>query len=236
MQVAGDRQWADYRVDTTLQIRDFQLALRALRNLVREGRMELDLDGTIDRTCKNAGEIELDWKRERTNRIHLVLVMDTGGSMDPHSRMVERLLSAASEMKGFKSFTSWQFHNAPYGWLYKDYATYERKAIPEVLKDFTPQHRIVWVGDASMAPWELFTAFRGDMTYGGDPAHAGMSGLDWVKLIARRCPATVWLNPDPPRYWNHPTVSAIGAAVPMFPLTLSGLRDAIKRLKQPRIA
>ena len=235
MQVAGDRVWANYRVDTALQIRDFQLALRLLRNLVREGRMELSLDGTIDRTAKNAGEIELDWQRERTNRIHLVLIMDTGGSMDPHSRMVERLLSAASEMKGFKSFSSWQFHNAPYGWLYKDYATYERKSIPEVLKDFTPQHRIIWVGDASMAPWELFSAFRGGSAYDHDPAHTGMNGLDWVQLIARRCPATVWLNPDPPRYWDHPTVSAIGAVVPMFPLTLGGLRDAIKRLKQPRV-
>ena len=233
MEVAGERRWADYRVDTALQIRDFQVALRALRSLVREGSWELDLDGTIDRTASNGGDIELDWRRERTNRIHLVLLMDTGGSMAPHAQLVERLLRAASELKGFKSFQSWQFHNVPYGWLYKDYATSDRVAIPELIKSFTPQHRLVWVGDASMAPWELLTAMRGD-SWGRDPAHGGMSGLDWLTRITGRCPASIWLNPDPPRYWDHPTVRAIEAVIPMFALTVSGLRDAVKRLKVPK--
>jgi len=234
MEVAGERRWLDYRVDTTLQMRDFQVALRALRNLARDGSYELDIDGTIDKTAKNAGDIELDWQRERINKVHLVLLMDTGGSMRPHTRLVEKLLTAASESKGFKTFASWQFHNVPYGWLYSDYATYDRTPIDEVLRGLTPNHRLVWVGDASMAPWELFTRASGSYFMGGDPAQGGVSGLDWLQMIQRRCPASVWLNPDPPQYWDHPTVRAIGSTIPMFPLTVAGLRDAVRRLKQPR--
>ena len=235
MEVAGERLWQDYRVDTTLQQRDFQVALRALRSLVREGRYELDLDGTIDKTAQNAGDIELDWRRERINRVHLALLMDTGGSMRPHTQLVERMLTAATEAKGFKSFTSWQFHNVPYGWLYKDYASYDRTHITEVVRAFTPTHRLVFVGDASMAPWELFTKAQGSYFMGGGEAsQAGMSGLDWLELIAAKAPRSVWLNPDPPRFWDHPTVRAIGNVIPMFPLTVAGLRDAVKKLKEPR--
>ena len=233
MEVAGERRWQDYRVDTTLQQRDFQVALRALRSLVREGRWELDLDGTIDRTAKNAGDIELDWQRERTNRVHLSLLMDTGGSMRPHTRLVERLLTAATEAKGFKSFTSWQFHNVPYGWLYSDYSTYDRTPIAEVIGQLTPTHRLIFVGDASMAPWELFTKAQGSYFMTGEPSAGGMSGLDWLQMIARKAPHAVWLNPDPPRFWDHPTVRAIGNVFPMFPLSVAGLRDAVKKLKTP---
>lgn len=234
MQVAGERRWLDYRVDTTLQMRDFQVALRALRNLTRDGAFELDLDGTIERTARNAGDIELDWKRARINKVHLVLLMDTGGSMRPHTRLVERLLTAASELKGFKTFTSYQFHNVPYGWLYNDYSTYDRTTIPEVLQGLTPNHRLVWVGDASMAPWELFTQASGSYFMNNDATQAGMSGLDWLQMIHRRCPHSIWLNPDAPQYWDHPTVRAIGGTIPMYPLTISGLRDAVRHLKDAR--
>lgn len=234
MQVAGERRWLDYRVDTTLQMRDFQVALRALRNLARDGMLELDMDGTIDKTARNDGDIELDWRRQRVNKVHLVLLMDTGGSMRPHTQLVERLLSAASEMKGFKSFTSYQFHNVPYGWLYKDYASNERASIPDVLRDLTPNHRLVWVGDASMAPWELFTRASGRYFLNDERSQVGMSGMDWLQMVQRRCPRSVWLNPDSPNYWDHPTVSAIGGLIPMYPLTVSGLRDAVKHLKDAR--
>lgn len=228
--VAGDRRWANYRTDKTLDHRDFQVALRALRNLAREGAMELDLDQTIDRTCQNAGEIELAYDRERQNRVHLVLVMDTGGSMSPHTRLVEQLFTAAQEMKGFKTFQALYFHNAPYGFLFEDYDTYKRRPIDEIMRDWTPQHRLLFVGDASMAPYELFTPFGFDpwRTNGGH-----LSGLDWLQFMRRRCPASAWVNPDPQRWWDHPTVRAIGGVFPMFPLTMEGLRDAVRSLRAP---
>lgn len=229
MQVAGERRWADYRVDQRLRTRDLQVALRALRNLAREGPLELAIDKTIDATAKNAGDIELIEERARRNRVHVVLIMDTGGSMSPHARLVEQLFTAASESKGFKTFEALQFHNAPYGWLYDDYSTWTRTPIHELLKKWTPAHRLVWVGDASMAPYELFQPW-GSGAWDGS-GHSHMSGLDWLHAIRQRCPAGVWLNPDPERYWRHPTVQAIGRVYPMFPLTLAGIRDAVRRLR-----
>jgi uncharacterized protein len=231
VQVAGERQWADYRVDRRLDQRDFQVALRALRSLAPEGPETIDLDGSIDATAQNGGDIDLVFSRERKNRVHLVLLLDTGGSMEPHARLVSSLFAAASEAKGFKSLQTWQFHNAPYGWLYKSYARYERAPIPEVLRAWTPDHRLVFVGDASMAPYELFTPFKSGPWLSDKGGHAG---LDWLQMIRQRCPASVWLNPDPERFWDHPTVRAIGGTFPMFPLTLQGLRDAVRRLRRGR--
>ncbi len=224
--VAMERRWASYRTDRTLDIRDLRVALRALRSLAREGEWELDLDATIDRTCRNAGEIELVERRARQNRVHLVLLMDAGGSMAPHYDKVSRLFSAASRVRGFKSFEAWHFHNAVYGWLYEDYDQVERTRTASVLDRLTPRHRLVFVGDASMAPYELFHPL-------GWPSEEALSGLEWFRRFRRRCPGSVWLNPDPPRYWNHPTVRAIGQVFPMFELTLDGIRQAVATLRAP---
>lgn len=223
VRVAEERRWKGYRTDMTLNVRDFKVALAQLRRLGREGEVHLDIDRTIDKTAKNAGDIELDFERERINRVKLVLMMDTGGSMDPYAALCSRLFTAAKEMKTFKTFEPLYFHNCPYNWLYKDYATYDRRRTVDVLAGLTPQHRVIWVGDASMAPWELMSGAG----Y-GDP---GPTGLEWIKRFGERCKASVWLNPDPPNYWQHPTVSAIGAHIPMFHLSVQGLKDAIRHLR-----
>ena len=224
VQVAGERRWAGYRTDLQLDVRDFKVALATLRKFGREGAEKLDIDGTIEKTSKNGGEIELDIAKEKINRVKLVLLMDTGGSMEPHTRLVSQLFTAAKELKTFKTFEAWHFHNCPYGWLYKDYRTCERKQTVQVLDGLTAQHRLVWVGVASMAPWELFQ--------GGGWGEPGPTGLQWLQRFVQRTPNSVWLNPDPQRYWDHPTVSAIGATMPMFPLSVRGLRDAMTRLRQ----
>lgn len=227
VQVAQERRWGEYRTDMTLSVRDFKVAMGLLRNLAREGREELDVDGTIARTARDGGEISLAFAKERVNRVRLLLLMDVGGSMEPHAAVVSRLFTAASEMKIFKTFDALYFHNAPYRWLYKSYATYERRLTADVLRELTPQHRVVFVGDASMAPWELFNTGYGD---------TGPSGLDWIQRFGRKAPASVWLNPDPPRFWDHPTVRAIGNAVPMFHLSVAGLRQAVRKLRQGGVA
>jgi hypothetical protein len=223
VQVAGERRWAGYRTDVQLDVRDFKVALAMLRKFGREGQEKLNLDGTIDRTAKNAGEIEIDMQKERVNRVKLVLMMDTGGSMEPNAALVSRLFTAAKALKTFKTFEAWHFHNCPYGWLYKDYRTFERMPTAQVLEKLTPQHRVVWVGDASMAPWELFQ--------GGGGGETGPTGMQWLQRFAQRCPSSIWLNPDPVRYWDHPTVRAIGATIPMFPLTVEGLRHGMQKLR-----
>jgi len=224
--VAMDRRWQNYRTDRVLDVRDIQMALRALRNLAREGEWELDLDRTIDRTCHNAGDIELVETRARQNRVHLVLLMDAGGSMAPHYERVNRIFSAASRVKGFKTFKSYSFHNCVYGWLYEDIEQLDRVRTDEVLASLTPQHRLVFVGDASMASYELFSPI-------GWPSTEALAGLDWLRRFRQRCPASVWINPDPERYWQHPTVRAIGQVFPMYGLTLDGLREAVRTLRAP---
>jgi uncharacterized protein with von Willebrand factor type A (vWA) domain len=142
--------------------------------------------------------------------------------MDPYAALVSRLFTAAKELRIFTSFEALYFHNCPYTWLYRDYRTHDRRATRDVLAGLTPHHRVLWVGDASMAPWELFSTGYGV---------GGLAGMDWIRAFAQRCPASAWLNPDSPRYWEHPTVRAIGNAVPMFPLTVEGLKGAVKRLR-----
>lgn len=226
VQVAMERRWEAYRTDRVLDVRDMHVALRALRSLKREGRTELDLDETVTRTAQNAGDIELIERPERKNQVRVVLLMDTGGSMMPHVEKVERLFTAASKVKQFKTFRSYSFHNCPYDKLYVDPETGERVPTAKVLAELTPRHRLVFVGDASMAPYELFTPY-------GFPGEGQLAGIDWLRRLRERCPASVWLNPDPPRWWNHPTVSAIGRLFPMFELTLDGLRSAVRKLRAP---
>ncbi len=225
VQVAQERHWGTYRTDMQLDVRDFKVALGMLRKLAREGREELDVDATIRATGDNAGEIELRWRKEKANRVHLLLLMDVGGSMDPYAALVSRLFTAAKELKIFKSFEALYFHNCPYTWLYRDYRTYDRRATTEVLASLTPHHRVLWVGDASMAPWELTSTGYGV---------GGLAGLDWIKAFSEKCPATAWLNPDARRYWDHPTVRAIGNQVPMFELTVEGLKGAVRQLRTGR--
>lgn len=223
VQVAGERNWKSYRTDATLDIRDFKAALTTLRRFGREGEEKLDIDGTIEKTAKNAGEIELDVKRERINRVRVVLLMDVGGSMEPYAALMSRLFTAASELKTFKTFEALYFHNCPYKYLYRDYATFDRRPTAEVITALTPQHRLIWVGDAAMAPWELFSS-----SGWGEP---GPTGIDWIRRFAQHCPRSVWLNPDPQSYWQHPTVSAIGASIPMYHLSIAGLKDAMRKLR-----
>lgn len=224
--LALERAWEGYRTDRTIEVRDFEVALRALRKLTREGATELDLDGTIDKTARNAGDIEIVECPSRINQVHLVLLMDAGGSMAPHRETVSRLFSAAARTKGFKSFTSYSFHNCVYGALYRDIEKLDRVPTEKVLAGFGPRHRAILVGDASMAPYELFTPYTW-------PGHDTLAGIDWLKRLRARCPASVWINPDPRRYWDHPTVRGIGAVFPMFELTVDGIREAVRRLRLP---
>jgi len=100
--------------------------------------------------------------------------------------------------------------------------------VDDLLRVWTPHHRLVWVGDASMAPWELLSAGYYDWTGQGQTTG---SGLDWLRRIHDHCPHGIWLNPEPVRFWQHPTVSAIRNVVPMYSLTIGGLRDGVRRLR-----
>ena len=129
MAVAGERRFKDYRRDVVLDVRQIDVALRGLRRLGRDGAIEeLDLDETIDKTAKNAGDIDIVFRPPRRNRVKVVLLMDVGGSMDPHAELVSRLFTAASRAGRFAKFRSFYFHNCVYNAVYED--AQFRKPVP----------------------------------------------------------------------------------------------------------
>lgn len=233
VQVAESRRFRNYRTDVTLDVRQFKQALRALRNLGREGPEVLDLDETIDVTCKNAGDIELVYRPERKNTVKLLLMMDAGGSMDPHARLVDRLFSAASDTSHWKQFGHHFFHNMIYDKVYTDIARRKFNPTAKLFQDHKPDTRVVFVGDACMAPWELTLTGANIDWWDRSSRSPQTTGVDWLLRFRRHFHATVWLNPEPERFWRHPTISLVSKIIPMFPLTLNGLRDALKHLRQP---
>ncbi|MEL7062063.1 MAG: VWA domain-containing protein [Acidobacteriota bacterium] len=156
VQVAGDRRFANLRTDRVLDTRSIGLALRRLRRLGKdEGVEELDLDASIDASARAGGEIEMVFAPPRRNRVKLLLMMDVGGSMDPHSRLCERLFSAAHAASHFKTFSSRYFHNCPYGRVWTDMEQGDGEPTADLLKRLDASWTLIFVGDAWMSPFEL---------------------------------------------------------------------------------
>lgn len=224
VQIATERRFRNLRTDRVLDTRQIGVALRRLRRLAKEGlEEELDLEATIDTSAQNGGEIELVFGPERKNRTKLLLLMDVGGSMDPHTRLCERLFSAAHAASHFKAFESRLFHNCPYEYLFTD--IYYRKGEPthEVLKRLDRTWSVVFVGDAWMSPYEL-THVGGAI----DLFHQNKrTGLAWLEAFRDKCPNSVWLNPEPKRIWGSPSIRIVRQVFPMFELTLDGLKTAV---------
>ncbi|MHA1265402.1 MAG: vWA domain-containing protein [Candidatus Helarchaeota archaeon] len=228
IQVAMRRQFRNYRSDLRLDIRQIQMALKKLRNLKRTGlEEELDLEETIDKTCKNAGELEIIMRPPRKNRAKVLLLMDAGGSMDPYYMLVNRIFSAAHQMKTFKDFKYLYFHNCIYDRLYKNMAFRESIETTEILRTYDKDYKVVIVGDASMAHSELFARGGSIDYYNYNPT----PGIVWLKRLKNHFEKSVWLNPVEPRYWYvNSTIYYIGKIFPMFYLSLDGLDEAIKKL------
>jgi len=230
-QVATFRRYREYRKDLILDVRQIKMALRKLRELRRDGMDdELDLDETIDRTCRNAGELEIIWRPTRRNNVKILLMMDVGGSMTPHARVVSRLFSAANQSKHFRDFHAFYFHNCVYEKVYKDASFIEAVPVAELTAKYGPHYKLVMVGDAMMHPLELLEA-GGIIDYW---YYNPTPGIQWLRRLADHFHRRAWLNPEPRRYWNHITVNAIRGLFPMFPLTLEGLEDAVASLIKSR--
>ena len=223
----------DYRnLDDGIELgtRNLKMALRRLRRFAREGAPEeLDLDGTIDATARNAGLLDLRLVPERRNAVKLLLLLDVGGSMDPHVKVCEELFSAARAE--FKHLEYFYFHNCPYERLWKDNRR-RFSVITEtmtMLRTFNPDYRVVFIGDATMSPYEIEQP-------GGSVEHWNEeSGRVWMTRIAAHFPRLVWLNPESEDRWKWtPSVEITCEIVNgrMFPLTLDGLDKAMRELKQ----
>ena len=227
IQIAQERRFRNYRNDLTLDVRQIKLALKGLRQLSRIGpEDELDLEETIEATSKNAGEIDLKWRRSRKNAVKVLLLMDVGGSMEPFALLCSQLFSAAHSSSHFKDFRYYYFHNCIYDTLYQDIERQEAINTDHLLQTLEPNYKLLLVGDARMGAWELMEKYGAINYY----EHNETPGIVWLKRISEHFTHCVWLNPDSPRFWIHPTVQLIGRLFPMFPLTLDGLGGAVKKL------
>ena len=229
MKVAEERRFKDYRTDMTLDLRQLRVALRRMRQLTRTGiASELDLDETIDETCKNAGEIELVFRPPRRNDVRLLLLMDVGGTMDPYFDPVSQLLSALHEERGLRDFQPYYFHNCVYDHLYSNARMLKKDAIPtgDVLRRLDSRWKALFVGDAAMHPAELMEAY-GNI----DPRRTSPTpGIVWLHRIATHFDRSVWLNPEGPAYWEADTARVIRRLFPMYHLSVDGLTQAVQAL------
>ena len=175
---------------------------------------------------RNAGEIEIVFDRRLADRLKVILMIDNGGwSMDPYIPLVQSLFDYTRNQ--FKDLKTYFFHNTIYDRVWSDAARYLK---PEFIADLIkkdPETRIVIVGDASMAPYELMSE-GGSIYFGGkNRRRPSIENLQFLSQTFRHC---VWLNPEEEHFWQHPTVQMISQVFPMFPLTLEGLGEAIKKL------
>ncbi|MDC0748893.1 vWA domain-containing protein [Polyangium mundeleinium] len=221
---ADARKYRSYRSDITLDVRTIEVALRKLRGFEREGALEeLDIEGTIDATARNAGELEVVTRPPRRPNTRVLLMMDVGGSMDPYAHAVSQLFSAAKRATHWKELRTYYFHNCVYGKVYKTEGFQDPVSVRDLIHECGKHYKLVMVGDASMAPYELL----GAASWGDD---AGTPGVAWLAMLREHFERSVWLNPDPPSGWSHGTVQVVKDVFPMYQLTLEGLGEAVAQL------
>jgi uncharacterized protein len=239
MAIADERRFKEYRRDVVLDVRQIDVALRGLRRLGREGAIEeLDLDETIDKTCRNAGDIDIVFRPPRRNRVKVVLLMDVGGSMDPHAELVSRLFTAASRSGRFAKFRSYYFHNCVYNTIYEDAQFRRGLPVADLLANSDRDEKLVLVGDALMHPAELLDPGGSMYLYSGADSRRA-SGIEWLRRLAAHFRSAAWLNPEPERFWAGTTIEVIASVFAMWPLTLDGLSHSVRYLvrggERPRV-
>jgi uncharacterized protein with von Willebrand factor type A (vWA) domain len=223
------REFKDLDDSVEIGTRAIKIALRRLRRFARTGAAEeLDLEGTIGATARRA-YLDVRMRPERHNAVKVLLLLDIGGSMDDHVRVVEELFSAARSE--FKHLEHYYFHNCLYEGLWKSNRRRRTEMTPtaEVLRTFPPDTRVVVVGDASMSPYEISHP-------GGSVEHWNPeAGTVWLQRLARAFPKLAWINPLPERHWRYThSVGMIRDLVGgrMFPMTLDGLEEATRALSR----
>jgi uncharacterized protein with von Willebrand factor type A (vWA) domain len=223
------RDYANLDDGVELGTRNVKLALRRLRRFAREGAAEtLDLDGTIESTARRAGLLDLRMVAERHNAVKVLLFLDVGGSMDGHVRLCEELFSAARGE--FRHLEHFYFHNFVYESVWKDNRRRHgaRTPLPQLMRTYGADYRLVLVGDATMSPYEIVQP-------GGSIEHWNEEpGAAWMKRLLATYPRHAWLNPEPPQRWDYtPSVRITRELVGdrMFPLTLAGLDRAMRSLQ-----
>lgn len=224
------RGYKDLDGDVTLGIRNIKLALRRLRKFARQGAAdELDLDDTIRSTARNAGYLDIKMVPERHNSIKVLLFFDVGGSMDPHIKVCEELFSAAR--LEFKHMEYFYFHNFIYESVWKDNIrrTHESTSLYDLLHKYSPDYKVIFVGDASMAPYEI-THPGGSIEHWNEEA-----GAVWMQRLKDHFEKVIWINPLPEHYWGQGGSLGVTKQLledKMYPMTVEGLEAGMKYLSR----
>jgi hypothetical protein len=222
------RQFKDLDDSVQLGTRNIKVALRKLRQFARTGAAEeLDLDHTIRATAKNAGMLDLKLVPEKHNAIKVLLMLDVGGSMDPYIKVCEELFAACrSEFKHLEHF---YFHNFVYESLWRDNMRRqsERTLLYDIIHTYGRDYKIIFVGDASMSPYEISSPYGSVEHMNPEPGHA------WMQRLTAHFDKVAWLNPIPESHWGY--THSIGLTQQlvdhrMYPMSIAGLGDAIKAL------
>ena len=222
----------DYRnLDDSIELgtRNIKVALRRLRKFAREGAADqLDLNDTIDKTARNGGMLDIRMVPERHNAVKVLLCLDIGGSMDDHVRVCEEMFSAARTE--FKHLEYFYFHNFVYESMWKDNRRRqsEKTATLDIVHTYASDYKLVFVGDATMSPYEIAYA-------GGSVEHWNEEpGAAWIKRLLNTYSKAIWLNPEPKARWDYtPSVKLVRDLMEgrMYPLTIAGLDEGMKKLR-----
>ncbi|MGM0434165.1 MAG: vWA domain-containing protein [Pseudomonadota bacterium] len=224
------REYRDLDDSVTISSRNIKVALKRLRKFARQGAPEhLDMDDTIRNTARNGGYLDLKMVPERHNAVKVLLFFDVGGSMDPHVKVCEELFSACREE--FKHLEYYYFHNFIYEGVWKDSSRRTTEITPtwEVINTYPSDYKVIFVGDATMAPYEVSHP-------GGSIEHWNEeAGSTWFQRLTDHFSKVVWLNPLPEDYWGQGgSLGMIQKLVgfQMYPMTLEGLESAMRYLSR----
>jgi uncharacterized protein with von Willebrand factor type A (vWA) domain len=231
----GKRTWdrRDYKAyddNVELGTRGMKISLRRLRKLARQGADdEFDINNTIDKTAKNGGLLDIIMRPERRNTVKVLLLLDNGGSMDAHVKVCEELFSAARSE--FKHLETYYFHNFIYDGLWKQHnrRMSERIDTFDILHKYTHDYKVIFVGDATMAPYEITHA-------GGSVEHWNEeAGAIWIQRMIDTFDKVIWINPTPHDTWEYSTSVALTQKLvedQMYPLTIAGIEQGMNYLSK----
>ncbi len=230
--VVGARKYRDFRDDKVIDNRQFQMALRRLRQFSTKldiPKSEFDIDETIDKTCNNGGYLQIEMMKPRKNAVKLLLLMDSGGTMIPYTSLMNDLFQSVNKSNHYKDVKVYYFHNCIYSKLYKTPECENGDWIDTewMFRNVGSDYKVIIVGDAAMAPEELYSNtgnYRGP--------NGGLSGFEWLQLMKRHYKKIVWMNPKmaPGRAPWREAETAVKEIFPMYKLTVKGLNEAMVKL------
>ena len=231
-QVIGERKFRDFRNDRVLDNRQFMVALKKLRQYSTRldvPKTELDINGTIDKTCNNGGCLQIVMERPRKNTVKLLLLMDSGGTMIPYSSLLNELFQSVNKSNHFKDVKTYYFHNCIYARLYNTPECENGDWIETewIFKNLDSDYKVIIVGDAAMAPEELYSKtgnYRGP--------NDGLSGYEWLMLMKKHFKRIIWLNPKmaPGNAPWREAETAVKGVFRMNRLTVDGLKEGMTYL------